>query len=71
LLYLELRLMTISTHVNAIISLAQGLDKNWTSTSGMVKATYLSLIQKWARQLEEIAMSEVKALEPVKKVKKE
>jgi len=63
--------MTISTHVNAIISLAQGLDKNWVSTSGMVKVTYLSLIQKWARQLEEIAVSEIKALKPVRKVRKE
>jgi hypothetical protein len=59
--------MTISTHVNAIISLAQGLDNNWVSTSGMVKVTYLSLIQKWARQLEEIAMSEVNVLEQTEK----
>lgn len=63
--------MTISTHVNAIISLAQGLDKDWTVTSGKVKVTYLSLIQKWASQLEEIAMSECKELEQVKKLRKE
>ena len=61
--------MTISTHVNAIISLAQGLDKDWAVTSGTVKATYLFMIQQWAKQLEEIAISEANALEPVKKIK--
>jgi hypothetical protein len=67
LLSLELRIMTISTHVNAIISLAQGLDKDWAITSARVKITYLSMIQKWAKQLEEIAMSEVNVLEQTEK----
>ena len=61
--------MTISTHINAIISLAQGLDKDWTVTSGKVKATYLSLIQKWASQLEEIVTSEINELEQAKKLR--
>ena len=55
--------MTVSSHIETMRCLLQGLDTHWTTTDGKIKATWLSMIGKLAGELELVAMAESETLQ--------